>query len=195
MRLGLWVTLLCSITMEAEDLHIRAQVVAVVDGELSPRLKTQISHDLEAIDGVLVVEKEPDYLIGAIGRTSGNTIAIALEASENLGGYVGQALVLASAPELSAEQRVNLSIMIGSLSTVPQLDVEVGAMNELPALTLRLIKQLDATLFAREREYPRGGLSNCRNESKECLAVFENFLMRIGAKRVVSPPDPRRQNR
>jgi hypothetical protein len=48
--------------MEAEDLHVRTEVVAVVDGELSPRLKTQISHDLEAIDGVLVVEKEPDLV-------------------------------------------------------------------------------------------------------------------------------------
>jgi len=166
----------CAASLTAQSsFHARIQILLGGDEPLRSTVRSCLSQELEKVDGVTAVGKQPDYFLAGqvIQYGTGEDAVVAVSA------------VMVEFPEKTLADRMlirsdfhgeleNAGALVASLGSVGLVSLKIGPLNSLPALCSEMVRSINATTLEDERLHPRG--------EQSFDAVYRNFLLRMGAK-------------
>lgn len=153
--------------------------VGVIVGDLDRRgsplennVRLLISHQLEGIDGVITVQKYPDYIISVVIGSQNDKIALGMQAVEIPETRIAEALLRGA----KKDQIKTVGAVLASLGRAAGVDIEIGTAADLPTMCARIVRVVDNGAFQDERQFPRG--------SDDVEALTKNFFARMGGREV-----------
>jgi hypothetical protein len=136
-QLVLATSLAATISLAADGLHARIQVISVGDEPYSRQASLEISHWLGEIDGVTMVAKEPDYYVMTHVRRIRDQVVISVTVEEALEGRLAERVLFRNAYKGEVEggsfffevmrRADHIELMSGSLWEVPKMSAEIVA--------------------------------------------------------------------
>lgn len=153
--------------------HARVKVQAYDEAAENRELKLRISHELEAIDGVISVEKEPDYLLVAWSTKSQTTgeFAIRIDMEEILESRISKRLFIRTDYRNELEDANWIAQL---LRRTDHSDLRITNAETMQQTIRDIVRDINTSTFERQRRYPRGE-STLDN-------AFKNFMLRSGSK-------------
>jgi hypothetical protein len=171
MRLLIWVAF--SALLEARSgLNARFQVIVIGEEPYAQQIRAALSHDLERIDGVSVVAKQPDYILAVnfslYRDQKQELIALHAESAEVLEDSLAERIFLKGDAEMESMKWISQL-----LRRTDHLAIRIGTLARLPSICAEIVREINDSTLINERMHPR-------REAK-FDDVFTNFMKRSGA--------------
>jgi hypothetical protein len=156
------------------DFHARIHLVTAgldtVQVRLVRRINSLLARELQDIEGVTIVTKEPDYIVASMVGSLGETVAISVHVDEVPEPALAAGLL--GRPDQGHITSLRALLERRSLRRTVVDELQIGTLGEVPAMCADIATSIGKRALTDARRFPRG--------SPDPDIVVRNFLLRAG---------------